>query len=163
MPGFRRPQLPPSLPPARPLFRSDGTPSYQQRLAVIGRYLDVHRCVAACLLEVADNYVVRALSEGASTPSLMEFIPEDFAGSSPDAPREPMVSTLLPAGYETTLGAVGRLLDERDALMITLIEGPSALHIIGSEGGHAGDHLVHLPFELTLDGWALQELIHASG
>jgi hypothetical protein len=119
----------------------------------------VHRCEAACLLEVAGNYIVRALGEGESTPTLMEFVPEDFAdGNVPNAPRKPMASRLLPAGYEITFRAVGRLLDERSALMISVIECPSALQILGYEGGQAGGHLTHLPFELTLDDWALREL-----
>lgn len=159
MPSFRR-QQPPPPPPSRPLFRPDGTPSYQQRLAVIGRHLDTHRCEAACLLEVEGNYIVRALGSDGSTSTLMEFVSEDFAGDSvPHAPRKPRASSLLPSGYEAAFRAVGRLLDERSALSIAVIECPSALQIIGYEGGHAGGHLTHLPFELTLDDWALRELV----
>lgn len=160
MPSFRRPQ--PSSPPPRPLFRPDGTPSYQQRLAVIGRHLDVRCCKTACVVEAEGNYIVRALSEGDRAPMLMEFVTEDFAGGGPDAPRKLMPSSLLPSGYEITFRAVGRLLDERSALMIAVIECPSALQILGYEGGHSGGHVTHMPFELTLDDWALRELVDGS-
>ena len=158
MPSFRRSKPPPPI----SLVRSDGTPSYEQRLAIIGRHLDLHRCAAACLLEVADNYIVRSLGGGDGKPTLMEFVSEDFTDGGPDAPRKPMASRLLPSGYEATFQAVGRMLDDRSALMIAVIECPSALQILGYEGDHAGGQLAHLPFELTLDDGALRELVGGS-
>lgn len=89
----------------------------------------------------------------------MEFVAEDFAhGADVKAPRRPMASRLLPQGYEATFQAVGRLLDDRGALMIAVIECPSSLQIVGFEGGHASGQLVYMPFDLTLDDRDLHKL-----
>ena len=159
MPSFRKPQPVPQ--PQLPLLRPDGTPSYEQRLALIGRHLDAQHCKAACLLEVAGNYIVRAIGVADGDLTLMEFVSEDFAADVPDAPPSPMVSRLIPLGYEVTFQAVGRLLNKRGALMIAVIECPSALQIIGYEGGHGGGQLAHVPFEISLDDWAIHDLIEA--
>lgn len=157
MPGFRRQQ--PQQPPQRPLLRPDGTPSYERRLEFIGWHLDLQRCTSACLIEVAGNYIVRAVGSVDDNLTLAEFVAEDFANGLPDSPRNPMASSLMPRGYEVTFQAVGRHLDQRDALMIAVIECPSALQIIGYVGGHAGGQLAHVPFEITLDHWEIHALI----
>ena len=150
---FRR-----SKPPAKPPgFKPETASVYETRLAVIGQRLDAEHFRSVCVLEIAGNYIVRALDDGGLT--LMEFVAEDFeAVDLSRAPRESQATTWLPGGYQATLRSVGRLLDNRTAAAIAVIEGPSALQILGYNVGHAGGQLAQLPFEITLDEWDLRAL-----
>lgn len=159
MPLFRR-HAPGSRQPD-PLVGMPNT--YERRLGLIGRRLDAQRCAAACVLEVVDSYIVRAITPDGEL-ELMEFVAEDFAaGSEPPIPGTLVVSQLFPVGYEATFRVMGRHLEKRAALAIALIESGSALHLIAYTGGTAGDRMTHVPFEETFDEWALRALVDGSG
>lgn len=148
-----------------PLFRRRGEdavplPSdpllldYASRLRYIGRYLDnmKHRSIA--ILEVSGNFIVRSTDKSNDEPHLMEIVPEDFV-EPVNTHRRHKVS---PSSYEAMLSAIGRDLDERVALNIAIVEGPTTVQIVGWERGSAGDEVAYVLFDDEYDTPTLQRL-----
>jgi DNA-binding response OmpR family regulator len=102
-------------------------PTYQNRLRVIGRQLDLYNYQSANVLEVAGGFLVRAMSPRSRTPEALEFPDRDFptlvvnaAHARGEGERKRTPLPLLPTGYEDFLRAVGRRLDEQHAEAVTL-------------------------------------------
>lgn len=105
-------------------------PTYQNRLRVIGRHLDVYRYRRVNILEVEGGFVVRASPQGSRGVETLEFVGHQFAqliakaasdrGSGERIKAQP--DALLPTGYEDFLRAVGYQLDHHAAEAITVSE-----------------------------------------
>jgi len=104
-------------------------PSYENRLRVIGRQLDVMRYRSVNILEVTGGFVVRAMPSLGRAPEAMEFTDRDF----PVLVRDGIMSRgekgrvrasvpYLPTGYEDFLRALGHRLDEKGAEAVTIAE-----------------------------------------
>jgi len=105
-------------------------PTYENRLRVIGRQLDLYEYRAVNLMEIGGGFLVRALPAGASrVPEALEFPNRDFAQVVANAyaargkgdTRRPS-SPLLPSGYEDFLRALGHRLDRGLAEAVTVTE-----------------------------------------
>jgi len=105
-------------------------PTYENRLRVIGRQLDLYEYRAVNLMEIGGGFLVRALPAGASrVPEALEFPDRDFAQVVANAyaargkgdTRRPS-SPLLPSGYEDFLRALGHRLDRGLAEAVTVTE-----------------------------------------
>jgi CheY-like chemotaxis protein len=104
-------------------------PTYQNRLRVIGRQLDLYGYRSINLLEVAGGFLVRAMRPDSRTPEALEFPDRDFpvlvAGAFAargEQDRQRSRSPLLPMGYEDFLRALGYWLDTRIAEAVTVTE-----------------------------------------
>ncbi len=104
-------------------------PTYQNRLRVIGRELDVAGYRSVNLVEIGAGFVVRVLRPGGRIPEALEFPHTDFpdlfaaafAGRQSGG-RERRNHPLLPTGYEDFMRALGYRLDEWCAEAITVTE-----------------------------------------
>lgn len=115
-------------------------PSYENRLRVVGRYLDDNELHSICLLEITDRMLVRACRGDDACPVVIEFTHHaihSMIGDAVEARGEgesPHPATgLLPTGYEDFLRAVGFELDERVAEDIAIVEASSFIVVSGSE------------------------------
>ena len=104
-------------------------PTYQNRLRVIGRQLDLGGYGAINLLEIPGGFLVRAMRPGARAPDALEYphgeFPELLAravAARGEGERRPRPHPLLPSGYEDFLRALGHRLDEQQAEAITVAE-----------------------------------------
>lgn len=123
-------------------------PTYQNRLRVIGRHLDVGEYRNAVILEVEGGFLARAFSPREHTPELLEFPTDSFDGLIQEAVRSRgrakkvrRKSKLLPTGYEDFLRALGYELDRRQAKSIVITECDDQIFVAGLErvgGPHGG-------------------------
>ena len=114
-------------------------PTYQNRLRVIGRQIDLNRYRMVSIFEVDGGFLVRALREHGRHADALEFPDRDFLHWITEAYRNRGVgergdslSALLPSGYEDFLRAIGAALDRHKAEAIALAEFSSVIVVGGS-------------------------------
>ena len=141
-------------------------PSYQHRLRVIGRQLDLHGYRAANLLEVGGGFVVRALAPGSRTPEALEFPDRDFpllvAGAIAargEGERGRSSSPLLPTGYEDFLRALGHRLDAQAAEAITVTDLDSFVAVGGVARAEGWGHTTVEPLRALLYAEDITQLL----
>ena len=117
--------MPASGEPPRALLLS----TYQDRLRVIGRQLDLSGLGAVNLLEVPGGFLVRAMRPQARSPEALEFPHDEFPAlisraiaARGEGERQQRPHPLLPTGYEDFLRALGYRLDLQRAEAITVTE-----------------------------------------
>lgn len=123
-------------------------PTYQNRLRVIGRQLDLYEYRSINLLEVGGGFLVRALPPGRNrAPEALEFPDRDFpqlvtnayaARGKSDKRRS--ASPLVPSGYEDFLRALGYRLDAHlaEAVTVAELDGFIAIGGVDNTGGAFG-------------------------
>ena len=128
--------------------------TYQNRLRVIGRQLDVYGYRGINLLQVAGGFLVRALGPEQRTPEALEFPDRDFpvllAGAFAargENTRSRTRSPLLETGYEDFLRALGFWLDERAAEAITVTELDQFIAVGGIGKVDGGAQTMLEPFQ----------------
>jgi CheY-like chemotaxis protein len=104
-------------------------PTYQNRLRVIGRQLDLYRYHSVHLLEVGGGFLVRAIGSDPRAPEALEFPDRDFpqhiagaVAARGQGERQHQPRGLLPTGYEDFLRAIGHRMDIDRAQAITVSE-----------------------------------------
>ncbi len=114
-------------------------PTYQNRLRVIGRQLDLNRSRMVSIFEVDGGFLVRAIPERGRIADALEFPDRDFHHWITDAyrnrgngERPASTSKLLPSGYEDFLRAIGAALDRHQAEAVTVAEFASVIVVGGS-------------------------------
>lgn len=127
----------PSIPPELPSELMNHT--YQNRLRVIGRQLDLNRYRMASVFEVQGGFLVRALPEIGRDAEAIEFPDRDFLHWVTDAyvnrgegERGNSQSPLLPSGYEDFLRAMGAALDRHKAEAVSIAEYSTVIVIGGT-------------------------------
>jgi hypothetical protein len=117
-------------------------PTYQNRLRVVGRHLDLHEYRVISLLDVEGGILVRANSAKRHAPELLEFPDDAFVEmvrngiqSRGSRKRSKTRNDLFPTGYEDFLRALGYELDRRMAKWVTLHECQEAVFVAGLEKG----------------------------
>lgn len=132
-------------------------PTYQNRLRVIGRQLDLYRYHSINISEVGGGFLVRALAAGGRVPEALEFPDRDFAQSVMNAiaargekehPRT--ITPLLPTGYEDFLRALGYHLDRRVAEAVTITELDGFIAVGGVAKAEGIGHTTIEPFQQLL-------------
>ena len=115
--------------PRGDLPRSLLLPTYQNRLRVIGRQLDLGGYGAINLMEIPGGSLLRAMGPGARLPEALEHplgeVPAELAraiAARGEGARDHRPHPLLPTGYEDFLRALGYRLDEQQAEAITVAE-----------------------------------------
>ncbi len=112
--------------------------TYQNRLRVIGRQLDLYGYRTVTILEVAGGFLVRGAASGSRTPEALEFLDQDFPqllrnafNARGEGEHRRSTSTLLPTGYEDFLRALGHRLDTQYAEAVTVTELDSFVAVGG--------------------------------
>ena len=113
-------------------------PTYQNRLRVVGRQLDLGGYGAINLLEVPGGFLVRAMRPEARAPEALEYPEGEFPGllaraiaARGEGERRHRPHPLLPTGYEDFLRALGWRLDEQRAEAITVAELEGFVAVVG--------------------------------
>lgn len=132
-------------------------PTYQNRLRVIGRQLDLYRFHSINISEVSGGFLVRALPAGSRTPEALEFPDRDFPQAVMNAiaargqgERQRLGASLLPTGYEDFLRAVGYHLDRRMAEAVTITELDGFIAVGGVAKAEGIGHTTIEPFQQLL-------------
>lgn len=114
-------------------------PTYQNRMRIIGRQIDVNRYHMASAFEVDGGFLVRALPEHGRKAEALEFPDKDFVHWIIEAYRNrgggergESTSPLLPSGYEDFMRAIGAALDRHKAESISVAEFSSVVVVGGS-------------------------------
>ncbi|HZS93616.1 MAG TPA: hypothetical protein VFA78_02370 [Chloroflexota bacterium] len=104
-------------------------PTYQNRLRVIGRRLDLGGYRSLNLVEIAGGFLARAMRPGERAPQALEFPHADFprliGAAFAERGRGQRLGNrheLVPTGYEDFLRALGHRLDEQHAEAIAITE-----------------------------------------
>ena len=116
-------------------------PTYQNRLRVIGRHLDLYDFRRINVLEVEGGFIVRATPARDRGVETLEFVSQQFSqllaaasvGRGDGEKIAQTASKLLPTGYEDYLRAIGYLLDQHAAEAVTISELED-LAVVGGVG-----------------------------
>lgn len=135
-------------------------PTYQNRLRVIGRRMDVGGYRWLNVMEVAGGLLVRAMNRDQRGFELMEFPDDGFQAmmiealqTRGDGEHGFVRSPLAPTGYEDMLRAIGFELDQRIAKMIAIVECRTQMFVTGMapQSNSANTVYTHFDFVLTPD------------
>jgi hypothetical protein len=114
--------------------------SYQNRLRVIGRFIDELELHSVTLIEVNGGFVLRASRAGEPWPVVIELddrkvseLMRQAIQARGEGDQERESRELLPTGYEDTFRALGFGLDQRIAESIVVAELPSLFAVSGFE------------------------------
>lgn len=128
--------------------------TYQNRLRVIGRQLDLQGYHSINLVEVVGGILVRALPPGSRMPEALEFPDDHFPHLLQSAiaargagERTRNAGALLPTGYEDFLRALGYRFDQRLAEAITVTELGTIVAVGGIERADGYEKSVVVPFQ----------------
>ncbi|MGI8967534.1 MAG: hypothetical protein ACR2GA_00310 [Chloroflexota bacterium] len=120
-------------------------PTYQNRLRVIGRQLDLAGYRSVNLLEIAGGFLVRVMQPGERVSEALEFPHTDFPdlltaalAARGEGVRRRKNHPLVQTGYEDFLRALGYRLDEQyaEAITITELDGFVAVNGVAPANGY---------------------------
>lgn len=130
----------PGLPRLRPIEPTAdlAAPTYQNRLRVVGRHLDLNQLRHAIIMEVEGGIVARATSDAYLNQALLEFPDDQFPelvkqaiSSRGKGEHRARHSPLLPTGYEDFLRAIGAEMDRRYSKAVVVLETTDYFHVSG--------------------------------
>jgi hypothetical protein len=143
--------------------------TYEDRLRLIGRFLDLGSFHAPTIVEVEGGLLVRAFPGRSRTPQAIEFPYEGFAELLEQALRErgagdhPHDSLpLAPTGYEDLMRAIGHELDDRLATVIVITECTSYLLVHGLELVERSAQSDYAVFDAVLEAHDVTALLDAA-
>jgi hypothetical protein len=143
-------------------------PTYQNRLRVVGRHLDLNEYRSVSLMDVEGGILVRASSPKRHAPELLEFPDEAFLEivrtaiqSRGSRKRVKTRSELIPTGYEDFFRALGYELDRRLAKSVTLHECQESIFLAGLEKGDPTSH-VFSSFDVMLGPDEIQLILDSA-
>ncbi|HEX3722313.1 MAG TPA: response regulator [Nitrolancea sp.] len=114
-------------------------PTYQNRLRVIGRQIDLYGYRMVAVFEVEGGFLMRAFRSNGRQAEALEFPDRDFAQLVIQAfvvrgegERPASNSQLLPSGYEDFFRAIGAALDDHKADAVSVSEFSSIIVVSGN-------------------------------
>jgi hypothetical protein len=139
-------------------------PTYQNRMRVIGREMDLGEYRAVSLWEVCGGFLARGTRSGRRTAEALEFLDRDFpqlvaVTARGDGERRQRSGVLIPTGYEDLFRAVGRKLDDHVAEAVAFSEYSEGVIVSGQAKNEAAAHIAPLPFEWVLDADGIAKLL----
>jgi hypothetical protein len=145
-------------------------PTYENRLRVVGRKLDLSRYRSIALFELEDGFVVRGFLPEARHPTVLEFAFADFERLTSEAikgrgegeRKHHGLSQLLPTGYEDFLRALGWRLDRQLADSIIVVEMVKVFAVTGLEQVDNVGGIALRPFERYLRTQDVEQLLDES-
>ncbi len=131
-------------------------PTYQNRMRVIGREMDVQEYRSISLWEVGGGFLARGTRPGRRTPEALEFLDRDLpqlvaVTARGDGERRPRAGELQPTGYEDLLRAIGRRLDDDAAESVGFFELSKSVVVTGMKKVDGAAHTAPMPFEWVYD------------
>ena len=139
-------------------------PTYQNRLRVIGRELDVGDYRAVSIWELGGGFLVRGTAPNRKAPEALEFLDRDFpqlvaVTARGDGERRQRPGALLPTGYEDLLRAIGQRLDDQISEAVAFSEFSSAVVVSGLVRVDASEHVAPTPFEWVFEADGIAEVL----
>ena len=143
--------------------------NYEDRLRLIGRFLDLGYYRAPTIIEVQGGLLVRAFSYGEHVPETLEFPFEGFenllteartARGNGDHDHESI--PLAPTGYEDVLRVIGYELDDRVATSIVISECEAFMLVHGLEQVERSSGTGYAAFDAVLDAHDVTALLDAA-
>lgn len=130
-------------------------PTYQNRMRVIGREMDLSEFHTVSLWEVVGGFLVRGTRSSRRLPEALEFLDRNFpqlvaVTARGDGERRQRTGELSPTGYEDLLRSIGRRLDETRAEAITLCELSESIVVTGLSRVDGAEHTALASFEWVL-------------
>lgn len=114
--------------------------NYQNRLRVIGRFIDEQELHSITLIEFAEGFIIRASRAGEPWPIAVELgdrkvteLMREAIQARGEGEIEREARELLPTGYEDMLRSIGFELDQRIAESVVVSELPSLFAVTGLE------------------------------
>ena len=144
------------------------SPTYQNRLRVIGRRCDELGLRELAIMEAAHGIVAQAKVPQDRRVEVLEFANAHFAHLISEAvttrsQRRPTPDhALLPTGYEHALRAIGHELDRRRGDRVTIIELEQCLLVRGHQPTESNRQSEHRRFEWVLAAEELTALLDAA-
>lgn len=143
--------------------------NYEDRLRLVGRYLDLGGFRAPTIVEVQGGLLVRAFPERGRVPETLEFPYESFdemleqARTARGAGDHEHDSILLaPTGYEDLLRAIGYELDDRVASAIVITECGGFILVHGLEQIERSSQSDYAAFDAVLTAQDVTALLDAA-
>lgn len=144
-------------------------PTYQNRLRVIGRHLDLGGYRSVNVIEIPGGFLVRAIGPGGRAPEALEFPNDQFA----DLIREAMSARgegehrrlhhdLLPTGYEDFLRSLGFPLDAQGSEALTVAELDRLVAVGGLARAERAERTDIVPFQRLLRPDDIHALLDAA-
>jgi len=139
-------------------------PTYQNRLRVIGREMDVSEFRAVSVWEVGGGFLVRGTRPGRRAPEALEFLDRDLpqlvaVTARGDGERRQRTGLLLPTGYEDVLRAIGQRLDEQKAEAIAFNELGQVIVVTGLAKQDGLAHTIPTSFEWVLNAEDVSQVL----
>ena len=129
------------------------SPTYQNRLRVIGRQCDALGLCELAILEAVGGFVVRGIRMRDGRAEVLEFADAHFAHLVSEAItiRDQRVPTPHHAWYEDTLRAIGHELDRSAVDCVTIVELKQSLLVSGHQTtkGHRANENSRFEWELA--------------
>lgn len=140
--------------------------SYEDRLRLIGRHLDINGYHNVVLFELADGFVVRATQHNDTAPQVLEFLTGQFpdleqaaVAARGEGERRHPPSPLLPTGYEDFLRSLGWDFDRVQAANVVVSELMSVFAVSGLERQERATRTTYAAFERYLNPERVQALL----
>lgn len=139
-------------------------PTYQNRMRVVGRELDLSDFHTVSLWEVAGGFLARGTRSGRRAPEALEFLDRDFpqlvaVTARGDGERRQRTGVLTPTGYEDLLRSIGQRLDEHGAEAVTVSELITSIVVTGLTKVEGSAHAVPSPFEWVFDADEVRHML----
>jgi DNA-binding NarL/FixJ family response regulator len=139
-------------------------PTYQNRMRVIGREMDLGEYRFVGLWEVGGGFLARGTRPGRRTAEALEFLDRDFpqlvaVTARGDGERRQRSGVLIPTGYEDLFRSIGRKLDERTAEAVVFTELSELIVVSGLAKKESAAHVAPAPFEWVLDADGISKML----
>jgi len=143
--------------------------NYEDRLRLIGRYLDLSGYRAPTVIEVEGGLLVRAFPQRSRVPEALEFPYDGFEDMLNDAlaargvgERTHDTIPLAPTGYEDLLRAIGHELDDRVATAIVITECEAFMLLHGLEQVERSEQTGYAAFDAVMEARDVTALLDAA-
>ena len=143
--------------------------NYEDRLRLIGRYLDLSGYRAPTVIEVEGGLLVRAFPQRSRVPEALEFPFDGFENMLNDAltargvgERAHDANPLAPTGYEDLLRAIGHELDDRVATAVVITECESFVLLHGLEQVERSEQSGYAAFDAVMEARDVTALLDAA-
>lgn len=132
-------------------------PTYENKLRLIGRHLDLHRLRSVKVLEVPGGMLARVILPDAMADELLEFPDAGFESlmeqvqqvRNPEDDRDDLriKSEIIPTSYEDVLRALGAEFDAWATRSVLISEGRGCLFVSGIRLENNSMRSVYVPFD----------------
>lgn len=143
-------------------------PTYQNRLRVIGRHLDLGGYRSINVMEIPGGFLVRAIGLDGRAPEALEFPDDQFShliaqavAARGEGEHRRLRHDLLPTGYEDFLRSLGFPLDAQGSEALTVAELDGLVAVGGLARVERAERTDIVPFQRLLRADDINALLDA--